>query len=215
MPLSNGSNLRDPITFPSFQSLPHEDDIDETYYRQDSFNSFSFSPRRHWCFLGEIVDTMEFLRLRLEVKDKDGSVLPVNFHTDDRGAAFTHLCKKGHTVVILYGQQHNFVDMTVGIRLEQNEVVKVLPYSLQQLLEANDLLFEEARRDKCGYCGTKEKETKDGLKQCGLCKEFVYCGKECQTKAWIQGHKLVCKVVRALQWFVVKDWERFQSWFEV
>jgi hypothetical protein len=176
MPLSDSSNLRNQITFPPFESLPHENDIDDIYFQEDPL-AFVSRPRRHWCFLGEIVDMMILGRLRLEVKDKNGHVLPVNFHTDDCGAAFTSQCKKGHTLAILYGQQHAFMDMTVGIRLEDSGSVKVLPFSLQQVLEVNDLLFEGDRKDKCDFCGAKEKDTKGGLKQCSSCKMSAYCGK--------------------------------------
>lgn len=111
MSILDSSNLRNPITFPLFESLPYENDIDETYYRVD-FLTYAFRPCRHWRFLGEIVDAMTLVRLRLQVKDKDGRLLPVYFHTDGRGALFAHQCKKGHTVAILYGQQHDCWDKT-------------------------------------------------------------------------------------------------------
>ena len=174
MPLKNTS-LRNLITFPSYMQLPEENDIDYRYYTEEPFTPV-IRQRRHWCFLAEIVDMMTILRLRLEVKDRDGFVLPVNFHTEDRGTAFLPKCRKGYTLAVLYGEQHAFADGTVGIRLEQSKLVKVLPYSLEQILEINDVLFEEGRKSRCDCCGVEEKETKGGLKRCSRCKELVYCG---------------------------------------
>lgn len=37
----------------------------------------------------------------------------------------------------------------------------------------------------------------DRIKRCGRCLHAVYCGKECQTKAWkVSGHKISCGVVK-------------------
>lgn len=33
----------------------------------------TYQPRRHWCFLGEIVDFGTLLRLQMEIKDVNGA----------------------------------------------------------------------------------------------------------------------------------------------
>ena len=49
---------------------------------QDSvWNGFSYRPRKHWCFLAEIVDTEQFIGLKLVKKDNTGAKVPVAFHT--------------------------------------------------------------------------------------------------------------------------------------
>ena len=109
--------------FPPFDNLPAEYDVDLEFF--ESANGFSYSPRRHWCFLAEIIDIEHFLRLRLIVKDKIQRELPVAFHTDDRGVELDLLCvKKGFTVAILYAEQHGFMDFTVEIRHESPAYLK-------------------------------------------------------------------------------------------
>ena len=63
--------------------------------------------------------------MRLMVRDRRGVAAPVAFYADDRGAEFTHQARSGFTVAILYAHQHGFLDMTVGVRLEENSVCKV------------------------------------------------------------------------------------------
>ena len=40
----------------------------------------------------------------------------------------------------------------------------------------------------CAYCGTQGV----GFKFCGGCRQFAYCGAECQKAAWRGGHKTRC-----------------------
>ncbi|THH19948.1 hypothetical protein EW146_g1318 [Bondarzewia mesenterica] len=156
---------------------------------------------------------MLFLRLRLVVKDRDGREVSVNFHTDDRGASFAQHSQKGSTLAILYGQQHGFMDGSIGIRVEMSEFVKVLPFSMEELLEASDYLSKDGRKEKCGNCEAKGSQTEGGLKMCSRCKEASYCGRECQKKAWAKEHKRVCKAVKALDCLTSKAWDTFEGWF--
>ncbi len=70
--------LRDPRTFPSFDSCPSEDSIDIDYY--STKNGYLFRPTRHWCLLVEITHVEYFIRLRLHVRDKSGKEFPVACH---------------------------------------------------------------------------------------------------------------------------------------
>jgi hypothetical protein len=76
--------------------------------------------------LAEIIDIELFVRVKLIVRDKAGASVPVSFHTDGRGTEFapSHM-QSGYTVVILYAQQHGFLDLTTGIRQEEIDGVKV------------------------------------------------------------------------------------------
>lgn len=83
------------------------------------------SDSRHWCFLGEI-ETYNFLaRLVIHVRDRAGQELPVALYTDDRGVLIRDSCKPGHTVAIFYAQQHNFLDGSIGVRVEDIDHVRV------------------------------------------------------------------------------------------
>ena len=135
------TNLRDEKAFPSFEECPHENDIPYVYYREREPGLYA--PIRHWCFLGEITDILVFNRLCLWVKDRRGDTVPANFHLDPPqiGRVFTpgmsnfpvhrnvpkSLTDKGNTIAILYGQQHNFMDGSIGFRIEDADFVQVRP----------------------------------------------------------------------------------------
>jgi hypothetical protein len=140
------TNLRDELAFPSFSYCPHENDIPYAYYR--GRGDGVFAPKRHWCFLGEITDKLVFNRLCLRVKDRRGEVVPANFHLDQSRPfmrIFTpgmsnfpvhrnvpeSLADKGNTMAILYAQQHNFFDGTIGFRIEDADQVQVRPILLE------------------------------------------------------------------------------------
>jgi hypothetical protein len=111
------ADLRSRATFPRFIDLPDKNDVDLDFYK--SSDMVTYRPRRHWCFLGEIVDFATFLRLQMEIKDVDGRTTPLLFYTDGRGSELAptqiHI---GYTVAILYAQRHAFMSSELGIRHE-------------------------------------------------------------------------------------------------
>lgn len=139
--------------FPAFHSCPYEDDINLTYYT--SSDGFVFCPSRHWCLLGEIVDVSHFMRLRLEVKDRDGLVVPVAFYLDGNPAVDVNQYKVGYTVAILYAHQHPFLDLTTGVRLEDEKHIKAsfdIFAHLSLILPSGHSMFSAtaARSERCG-----------------------------------------------------------------
>ncbi|KAF4338330.1 SET domain protein [Fusarium beomiforme] len=116
--------FRNQEIFPSFLQLPNERDVDDDLY--ESRDGANYRPRRHWCFFAEIVDSLQLLRLQLEVKDVTGYTIPLFFYTDGRGSeiAPAQICK-GHTIAVLYAQQHAFAFSEPGIRLEDPKLIKV------------------------------------------------------------------------------------------
>jgi len=69
------ADLRSRTTFPGFTDLPDENDIDPEFYERSSIGTYR--PRRHWCFFGEIVDFASLLRLQMDIKDVDGTTIPL------------------------------------------------------------------------------------------------------------------------------------------
>lgn len=119
-------NFRNEDTFPTFSGLPGDDDINLAFY--NTRDGFSYVPRKHWCFLAEIIDIELFIRVHLIVRDKAGTTVRVAFHTDGRGTEFTpSQLQPGYTVAILYAHQHTFLDLRTGIRQEEYCTVKVWP----------------------------------------------------------------------------------------
>ena len=124
--VSQYADLRSETAFPLFDDLPEENDISMEFY--ESANGFSYRPRKHWCFLAEIIDVENFLRLRLIVKDKADRKVPIAFYTEDRGLEVgPSYAQEGFTVAILYAEQHGFLDLSVGIRHENPTAIKVNP----------------------------------------------------------------------------------------
>lgn len=124
-------SLRNGLHFPSFRSTPHENDIDESYYTIQP--NMVYHPKKHWCFFGEIKSLSNFNRLRLEVQDSNGDVIPVAFHMQRPGMRiftpdmtvyseiqkYNVKFKVGHTFAYLYAQQHDFLDGSCGFRIEE------------------------------------------------------------------------------------------------
>lgn len=119
------ANFRNGETFPTFASLPGDSYIDLAFY--DTADGFSFMPRKHWCFLAEITDVEQLIRVKLTVRDKAGATLPVAFYPDGRGTVFApwQQLRPGYTVAILYAHQHDFLDFTRGIRQEDDCAIRV------------------------------------------------------------------------------------------
>ncbi|KAG2057454.1 hypothetical protein BDR06DRAFT_951607 [Suillus hirtellus] len=171
------SLLRDSFKFPIFSDLPENpaNGVNLKYY---DGCLHKFKPRRHWCFLGEIVDSVGLERVTLRVKDKDGQIGTIRLYTDDGGKALQPKIKKGHTVAVLYGEQHCFTDMTVGIRVEDASNIKIIPCSLEQLLKASDdvAVLREGQPTHCGSCGKADCKALVGVqwfttKTWGKCRE--------------------------------------------
>lgn len=120
------ADLRDDSIFPPFHGLPDENYVDLDFF--DTQDGSLYSPRKHWCFLAEIIEVGFLFRLQLAVEDKAGRKTQVLFYTDQRGRELgPSLVRQGFTVAILYPEHHGFLDMTTGIRHEEPRVLKVRP----------------------------------------------------------------------------------------
>jgi Heterokaryon incompatibility protein (HET)/SET domain len=118
-------DLRNRTTFPGFIDLPGENVVDLDFYERSNLGTYR--PRRHWCFFGEIVDFASLLRLQMEIKDVDGTTIPLYFYTDTRGSELAPgQVQKGYTVAILYAKRHAFMFCEPGIRHEDPQMIKVL-----------------------------------------------------------------------------------------
>ena len=119
------ADLRNRATFPGFDDLPDDNDINPEFYT--SSDGFMYRPRRHWLFLAEIVDFSTLLRLQMDIKDINGTKIPLFFYTDRRGSELApSQVQKGYTVAILYAQRHAFLYSERGIRHEKPTEMKVL-----------------------------------------------------------------------------------------
>ncbi|PCH45113.1 hypothetical protein WOLCODRAFT_165610 [Wolfiporia cocos MD-104 SS10] len=204
---SSQITLRDRLTFPAFGDCPHERSVDIRYMEEDE-DGFGSTLARHWCFLGEIVQSATVARLLLDVRDVAGRVVRAAFYDTDLGEPFAQRVKKGHTLALLYPQQHHFMDGSKGFRIEELREVTIIPCSLVSLLAASDML---QRLPSTCWADGCEKETE--LTACSGCHKAKYCGKEHQEIGWKAGHRRECKAFKSLEWYSQRDWTTFQSRF--
>jgi hypothetical protein len=217
------TNIQDEEAFPSFEDCPHENDIPFTYYRE---RGGVYYPIRHWCFLGEITYRLVFNRLCLTVKDRKGEELPANFHLDSRGPRmFTpgmsnfpehpnipqSLTEEGNTIAILYPEQHNFMDGTIGFRIEDATRVQFFPCTLERLLALGDRILTSVSQSDgartCYKCNTT------ATQRCSGCRVTWYCGKDCQVGDWSNGgHKKECKLLNQVATLMRQDWKHFHKY---
>lgn len=192
--------LQNKINFPPFFNVPDENNIDTDYYHTE--DGRYFQTKIHWCFIGEITDDahsqLTYFRNRVLVKDLAGqNNIPIAFYPDPDDTRkyfdFTEL-KKGNTVCIRYAKKHNFLDMTVGFRVECLNYVKVIKCSLDTLRKISAL--DPTNRPKlCWTCGSSESKSGMKLLSCQQCKYAKYCGRDCQKSDW-KKHKKFCRHIQ-------------------
>ncbi|GJC90717.1 hypothetical protein ColLi_13555 [Colletotrichum liriopes] len=168
-------------TFPFFDKLDSDQGLAGTRFYDE--------PDDHWCLLAEIHHVEHFPRDSLLARDCEGRPFVIAFYPDANraGDINTSRLQPGHTIAILYANQHFFLDGTDG----------VFPVGL-------DALFRIGA-DCCNYGGPTGGEQKKchgcgregvGLVRCGRCAFFYYCNKVCQEVGWKRkGHRLACQVV--------------------
>ncbi|OTB15756.1 hypothetical protein K445DRAFT_101230 [Daldinia sp. EC12] len=165
--------------FPFFPDCPEEYSWDDRYLVEvgegDGVN------RKHWCLLGQIMQADTILRPRIVAKDRDGNSFVVAFYPNDSNDMPRLLknFKVGNTIAIFYPVVHQFLDGTMGVRVEDTDEVSIIPLGLGDVLKMNDQVVQftvtEATLRRCHGCGA----LKGKLNACGKCKLFHYCDKVC------------------------------------
>lgn len=240
------TSLRNRYHFPSAANLPHDDDIDTNYFGWNPI-SRSYRPKKHWAYLGEITDMKRVARLHLMTRDMAGNNVPVWFHFEHTGngrpewmgdwrweqgdptgtiteaRADGVTLKVGHTLVVTYAELRDFADArrTCGLRIDGDEkpTFKVLPYSLDELLAANDVIVSQRLSNfqpACEHC--KKSLSITTMMTCARCRIAHYCDKVCQINDWnpasseaggTKPHKYFCKLYREVKWFIDTDWDNY------
>ena len=221
--------LQNTFHFPSFRNLPHEDDTADGYWKETSDRVFN--PGCAWFFMAEITNDklsqIPFLRNRVEVRDRAGGTCQISFYPEAGYFDFKTL-KTGNTILVTNGQQHDFMDGSVGLRIEQLRNVVVAPCSMSDLLHLS-ALYHGKKDLKCWNCdkgaaanslaGGASQASAAELKKCAACETARYCSKNCQIKDWKEGHKKVCKSVPIFRRFASVDytkviWDQYAFWIQ-
>lgn len=149
-----------------------------------------------WLFLGEIIDDelalISFLRNKVFVRDRSGrDNINISFYPETGYFDFRQL-KKGHTICVLFAEQHHFLDQSVGLRIERLDNVHVFPLGLNELFSLSST-YAKCNNTSCWSCG---KSAANGMKKkCGSCKVAYYCDKTCQADDWRKCHRKWCKAM--------------------
>ena len=117
------ANLRNDFFFPKFVDLPKDTRASKRYFRRKSRRVMT--PRKHWCFFAEVVQSQQVGRLVLNVSDKAGKIIHVAFYIPDNGQKLVTEIKPGQTLAIIYGRQHVFWDGSKGVKVESPDEFKV------------------------------------------------------------------------------------------
>jgi hypothetical protein len=117
------TDLRNSTIFPAFTALPSSNKVDlDLYGKADG----THQPLRHWCFLGEIVNSTTLHHLELELTDIDDKRIPLHFNTDGRGSELAPVqIRKGDTVAVLYAERHIFTYGDPGIKHMNPQMLRV------------------------------------------------------------------------------------------
>ncbi len=189
--------LKNELYFPSFRELGDENDLDERYWKEDYWTGH-WVYACTWCFLAEITNDdnsqIPFLRNRVIVRDRSGrDNIPIFFYPEGGSFDFKTL-KNGHTVCVIQAQRHHFLDLSIGLRVEDLDTVKVIPCGLDDLFALST--FYSECKNACWACGKKNGDTTAvDLKKCSACHTAQYCCKDCQVKDWKERHRRWCKAM--------------------
>ena len=181
--------------FPAFEDLGVDNALDLWYWKQSSFGCYEYAYT--WCFVAEMVEVeisqIPFLRDRVHVRDRNGQdSIPVFFYPES-GRFDLQMLKRGHTICVMQAQQHYFLDMSIGLRIECLDTVKVIPCGLSDLFALSKQYSQTT--NSCWGCGKTASDERSSLKKCVACKLACYCDKQCQTKDWKERHKVWCKAI--------------------
>ncbi|KAK7063858.1 MYND-type domain-containing protein [Favolaschia claudopus] len=202
-------DLNNELNFPPYPNLPDERYLDKRYY------SRAGPPKFHWCFLAEIKNQEPWIRpTYYKVKDRNDKEYLVSFHLGDptRDQAVAEMCRDGYTICVMYAERHLFADGQIGVRVEDEDSVKVwlavsvvgltLPCTLKEFFDIRDKL---ANNDGvCNLC------TNPATLKCARCK-LLYCSQTCQAKDWKGVHKTECKTAQQILKWGMFDWDQFDE----
>lgn len=197
--------LADRKIFPPFSGVISPYDYD--------YNSSHRSPAPS-AFLGEITSFFDMkIRLRLNLRDRDGHAVRLHFYDSSSGANFLKQEPKvGDTLCVMYPKQHYFMDATIGFRIEDEDMqgLRIVRTGLQDLLLASEFLCREIAGEgrRCGGCGKEgiQGETRK-CEVCGIvhfCNEVsgIYGREDFNANCYSHGHVWLENGLAAMKGFV-------------
>ncbi|CAF3316313.1 unnamed protein product [Rotaria socialis] len=222
----NINKLDNHVDCPSFDGVCHEDQPCEPYWRMIKG---SFKQIRRWCLMGEIENVNYFNRPKLTIRTRFDEKVTVHFYLEEDNNIPTFSFNDaliGHTVLIMYAEKHDFLDMSTGVRQEDGDLVVIFKCSMETLIKTFGSMMAPPG---CFQCGAKSPSPTQNspleknenpvsvdqsshvdensqlasaslpLKKCSKCQIALYCSKLCQTQHWKDCHKNLCSSMKYLQ----------------
>ncbi|KAM7195155.1 hypothetical protein V8F33_006829 [Rhypophila sp. PSN 637] len=200
------------------QHTPDQENHDPMFFRYTGGGRYQ--PVKHWCFLAEIVSVEYSTHWVLTVKSGGRSDVRVAFDTDDEWTLFNKSyegVRPGYTVAVLHATQHNFSDVSTGVRVGNPFLAQIIPMTLAELLALNDRVQKYSPRKgasetTCNGCDAQKQKT--SMQMCGKCSMVCYCGKNCQIAGWQdKDHKNDCKIIKfcGLRAMFSLDWSHYNG----
>ncbi|CAF1552584.1 unnamed protein product [Didymodactylos carnosus] len=205
----NINKLDNHVDCPSFDAVCHENEPCDPYW---GLIKGRFKTIRHWCLMGEIEEVNYFIRPHLAIRTKFDEKVIIHFYLEEDNTPPTLSFDDaliGHTILIMYAEKHDFLDMTTGVRQEVGDLVVIFKCSMQILIKTFGSMMAPPA---CFQCGAKPSsptqnsplEKKENpvsadlfshvdqdsqptsaslsLKKCSRCRIALYCNQLCQTQ---------------------------------
>ena len=96
----------------------------------------------------------------------------------------------------MLAEKHIFLDLQIGLRIEDLDTIKVIPCSLDELF-AISRAYSQCQ-NACWTCKKQDRSVVAdcvNLRKCAACHVAQYCCKECQVKDWKERHRGWCKAL--------------------
>ena len=177
------------------------------------YASGNYVRSRTWCFVGEILQDISLWRRSLLIKDRAGYKIPIHFYPETGSFDYTTL-KEGRTVAILLAETHRFLDLSIGIRLENLDTIKVVKCNLDDLFEMSKCYAKRGEKQCWNEECEEEKYHAESLMKCSSCKLAFYCDKKCQSVDWKERHCRWCKALPMFMKMASLDYTKVYSRWE-
>ncbi|KAF9733941.1 hypothetical protein PMIN02_010897 [Paraphaeosphaeria minitans] len=188
------ANIWDRSTFLGINGLPTEGLFDVEYHQDASMGQSK--PKRHWCFMAEVIDKATPGQLQLKVKDVDNRITGIFFNDRYKGAKLPDHPRKKGTVIVLYAQCGQSEAGPV-VKVRDTGMMKTFPLSLSKVLGLSKRLRKYSTpQGELRTCHGCDEQGSLSLK-CGKCGLFWYCNSTCQKAGWNdRNHKTDCKMLK-------------------
>ncbi|RYP09887.1 hypothetical protein DL764_001021 [Monosporascus ibericus] len=196
------SDFSDSAVFPPFAELPPAGGSSigtdgSTISTSTSTNATSTTKAGSggWFLLAQIKEDMTITKPTLIVTDSAGVDFAVTFEDAALNLRGDLGARKGYTLVVPGARRTNREGKKAVVRVEvgRGGQVRVIPGSLEQVLELGRVVGSETVGKQCAACG----KTDGPLMRCKGCSTASYCSK---VNGWSElGHKSNCKVLKSIR----------------